>query len=69
MPLLPLRRCSASSGRERILGDVGGLDQPLLAAFDIGDDDRGAARGAFGVQGGEEVEFHDRIIPRMANGE
>jgi hypothetical protein len=51
MPLLPLRRCSASSGAQRIGGDVGGLDQPLLAARGIGDDDHRAARGAFGVEG------------------
>ena len=45
-------------GAQRILGDVGGFDQPLLAARHVGDDDGGAARGAFGVEGGEDVEFH-----------
>ena len=36
---------------ERVARDVGGLDQPLRAARQIGDDDGGAARGAFGIEG------------------
>ena len=44
---------------ERIARDVGGLDQPLLAARHVGDDDRRATRRALGVQGLEDVEFHD----------
>ncbi len=42
---------------ERIARDVGGLDQPLLAARHVGDDDRRAPRRALGVQGLEDVEF------------
>ena len=40
---------------ERIFANIGGLHQPLLAGGGIGDDDRRAARGALGVEGGEEV--------------
>ena len=65
MPLLPLRRCSASTALQRILGDVGRLHQPLLAACHVGHDDRGAARGAFGIEGGEEGKFHDEFILRQ----
>ena len=42
-------------GAQRILGDVCGFDETLFAAFNIGDDNDGAARGAFGVEGGEEI--------------
>jgi hypothetical protein len=44
---------------QRIARDVSRLHQPLLAAGNVGDHDRGAARGAFGVEGFEDVEFHE----------
>ena len=46
MPLLPMRRLLVQHVVQRIGRDVGGLDQPLLAAVGIGDDDdrRGARR-------------------------
>ncbi len=43
---------------ERIGGDVGRLHQPLRAALDVGDDDRRATRGAFGIEDGEDFELH-----------
>ena len=43
---------------QRILGNVGGFDQALRAARHIGDDDRSAARRAFGVKGFKKFEFH-----------
>ena len=46
---------------KRILADIGGLHQPLLAGGGIGDDDRRAARGALGVEGGKEVKMHQRL--------
>src|SRR5581483_9648201 len=36
----------------------GGFHKPLLAAFHVGDDDGGATRGAFGIEGSEETELH-----------
>src|SRR4029077_7388508 len=54
-------------GTQRILGDVGGFDQALLAARHIGDDDGGAAGFAFGVKRGEDVEFHG-YSPRTEDG-
>ena len=47
-----MRNCFASSARKRIGGDVGGLDQPLLAIGGIGDDDHRPPRGALGIEFG-----------------
>ena len=43
---------------ERIATNVGLLDQPLLAARHVGDDDNGAPRGALGVECLEDLELH-----------
>ena len=53
---------------ERVARDVGRLDQPLLAAGDIGDHDRGAPRRAFGVQCAKDVDFHGCSL-QVASGE
>src|SRR5690606_34005013 len=44
---------------QRIAGDVGGLDQALVAAGDVGDADRRAARGALGIEGEKGLRGHD----------
>jgi hypothetical protein len=44
---------------QRIARNVSRLDQPLLAARDIGNDDRCPPRRAFGIEGFEDVELHD----------
>ena len=43
---------------QRILGHVGGLDQPLRAACHVGDEHHRAARFAFGIERVQDVEFH-----------
>ena len=43
---------------QRIGRDLVLRDEPLRAALLIGDDDRCAPRGAFGVEGFEDVEAH-----------
>ena len=68
MPLLLVRKSLGEHGFQRILGDIGGLDEALLAAGDVGDDDRRAARGAFGIEGSENVQFHG-ASPGVASGE
>ncbi len=42
---------------QRILGGVGGFHQPLRAARHVGDEHHRAARGAFGVERVQDVEF------------
>ena len=46
-------------GAQRVRGDVGGLDQPLLAVGSIGDEDHRPPRGALGIQFCESLGFHD----------
>ncbi len=41
-----------------IYGDVGRRHQALFASGDVGHDDRGATRGALGIQGGEQIKLH-----------
>ena len=50
---------------QRILADIAGLHQPLLAGGDISDNDRCAARGPLGIQGGEKIELHSRSQPSL----
>ena len=56
---------------ERIAGDVGRLDQPLLAARHVGDDDGRAPRRPLRVEGFENIELHVRCSRewRIANSE
>jgi hypothetical protein len=56
---------------QRILADLGSLDEALLAVLDIGYDDRSAPRGTFGIECGEDVEFHDLsvVIPKTERSE
>jgi hypothetical protein len=57
---------------QRIPADVGGLHQPLRAALHVGDDDRRAARGTFGIEGSKEVELHQVfsvVIPEAERNE
>jgi hypothetical protein len=42
---------------QRIARDIGGLDQTLLAARDISDDDHRAPHGAFGIERMQDIEF------------
>src|SRR4029077_19530861 len=55
----------AQMRREHVLQRIGGdlilRDQALRAAVLIGDDDGRAARGTFGVQRFEDVEFHNGL--------
>ena len=45
---------------QRIGGDVRRADEALGAGRDVGDDDRRAAGGAFGIERVEDVETHSR---------
>ena len=57
IPLLPLRRC-ASMSSQWIRRNIGCLDQALLAARLNGDDERGPARRALGIESFQEIEAH-----------
>src|SRR6202453_5394292 len=46
-------------GAQRIGGDVGGLDQPLLASAGIGNQDHRPPRGALDINFRERLELHD----------
>ena len=48
---------------ERIARDLGHLDQALLAARHVGDDDGGTTRRALGIERSEDLELHDDPSP------
>src|SRR5260370_8324608 len=47
-------------GAQRVAGDVGGLDQPLLAIGGIGDHDHRPPRGALGIDLCPCFKLHNR---------
>jgi len=50
---------------ERIARDLGRLDQALLAARHVGDDDGGTTRRALGIERSEDLELHDDPSPKF----